>query len=206
MTPPPKVPSGIVATQVRGRPIATVVGTLRARFSETARTIEPSSQAALVSGARTLNRARSWPLTIEVTEVSPRIVVPAAAARAAQAATRERALRARAMKLGAMLISATMKNDSVRYPATPTTWLSAPRWEWTISVTPPATRAAPPRIAARPANLSVIELSLCIVGFLTGTGFTVWQHGHRRGPALSPAAGRAPARPGSRVRPDVRLT
>ena len=45
--------------------------------------IEPNSQAALVSGATTLNRPRSWPLTIEVIEVRPRTAVPAAAARAA---------------------------------------------------------------------------------------------------------------------------
>jgi hypothetical protein len=45
MTPPPTVASGIVATQAIGSPIATAVGTLPARLSETARMIEPTSQA-----------------------------------------------------------------------------------------------------------------------------------------------------------------
>ena len=42
--------------------------------------------------------------------------------------------------------------------------LPLPRCEWTICVTPPAAAAAPASIAARPANMSEIELSLNIVG------------------------------------------
>src|SRR6516165_12122500 len=103
MTPPPTVASGIVATQVIGRPTAIAVGTLPARLSETARTIEPISHAPLVTGATTLNRPRSWPFTIEAIEVRPRTAMPAAAARAAFVAASDLALRERARKVGAAL-------------------------------------------------------------------------------------------------------
>ena len=49
----------MVATHAIGSPTATAVLTLTARLSETAMMIEPNSQAALVSGAVTLNMPRS---------------------------------------------------------------------------------------------------------------------------------------------------